>query len=67
MKLYQNPKRTTWSELTKRPSIEQNILEEGVRTIMQDVERNGDNALYRYTQLLDGCSLDNLEVTQKEL
>ncbi len=67
MKLYQNPKRTTWSELTKRPSIEQNILEEGVRTIMQDVERNSDNALYRYTQLLDGCSLDNLEVTQKEL
>jgi histidinol dehydrogenase len=47
--------------------MEQNILEEGVRTIMQDVERNGDQALFRYTQFLDGCKLDSLEVTADAL
>ncbi|MCR9173234.1 MAG: histidinol dehydrogenase [bacterium] len=67
MKLYNNPKKQTWSELTKRPSIEQSILEEGVRTIMQDVERNGDRALFRYTQLLDGCQLNDLQVSKDEM
>lgn len=67
MKLYKNPEQSTWSELTQRPSIEQSILEDGVRTIMQDVERNGDKALYRYTQLLDGCQLDNLQVSKEEM
>jgi len=67
MKSYNNPERKSWSNLIQRPSIEQNILEEGVRTIMQDVERNGDQALFRYTQLLDGCKLDTLKVTNEEL
>lgn len=67
MKLYLNPERKTWSDLTSRPSIEQTILEEGVRTIMQDVERNGDSALIRYTQLLDACKLEKLEVSPVEL
>ncbi len=67
MKFYKNPERNTWSELTKRPSIEQTILEDSVRTIMEDVERNGDKALYRYTQLLDGCELDTLQVSTAEI
>jgi len=67
MKFYQNPEKSTWAVLTKRPSIEQTILEEGVRTIMQDVERNGNTALYRYTQLLDGCKLDDIQVSAEEI
>ncbi|PWL29643.1 MAG: histidinol dehydrogenase [Fluviicola sp. XM-24bin1] len=67
MKFYQNPEKSTWAALTKRPSIEQTILEDGVRTIMQDVERNGNTALYRYTQLLDGCKLDDIQVSAEEI
>ncbi len=67
MKFYNNPDKNSWSQLTRRPSMEQAILEESVRTIMQDVERNGDQALFRYTQLLDGCALNDLEVTESEV
>lgn len=67
MKFYTNPAIISWEELTKRPSLEQSILAESVRTIMQDVERNGDTALFRYTQLLDGCNLQALEVSPSEL
>lgn len=67
MKQYDNPDFASWKQLIQRPSMEQSILEEGVRTIMQDVERNGDTALLRYTRLLDGCNLNSLEVTTEEL
>ncbi|XOV68201.1 MAG: histidinol dehydrogenase [Fluviicola sp.] len=67
MKLYKKPEKQTWLELTKRPAMEQAILEEGVKTIMQDVERNGDSALFRYTQLLDGCTLSDLQVSAEEI
>ncbi|GAB5418584.1 MAG: histidinol dehydrogenase [Crocinitomicaceae bacterium] len=67
MKFYNNPEKSSWNQLTLRPSMEQTILAEGVKTIMQDVERNGDAAILRHTQLLDGCTLDALEVTEEEL
>ena len=67
MKTYINPEKENWSALTERPSMEQSILEESVRTIMQDIERNGDSALLRYTKLFDGCTLDALHVTNAEI
>jgi len=67
MKTYINPERKKWRTLIERPYMEQKILAESVKTIIEDVERNGDTALLRYTQALDGCSLDNLEVTQEEI
>lgn len=66
MKFYNNPDTSQWKELTQRPSLQQSILEESVRTIMQDVERNGDASLFRYTQLLDGCTLTDLQVSEDE-
>ena len=66
MKFYNNPDTSQWKELTQRPSLQQSILEESVRTIMQDVERNGDASLFRYTQLLDGCTLTDLHVSEDE-
>jgi len=67
MNLYINPEKKKWSSLLQRPSIEKCILDESVRTIVQDVERNGDNALIRYTQLLDGCQLKELAVPEAEI
>lgn len=67
MKTIINPEKNSWKKLTERPSLERSILEESVRTIMTDVERNGDSALHRYTQSLDGCTLDSLAVSDDEI
>lgn len=67
MKTYFNPEKENWKSLAARPSMEQSILEESVRAIMLDIERNGDSALLRYTKLFDGCSLDALPVTNAEI
>ncbi|MDI3339505.1 MAG: histidinol dehydrogenase [Sphaerobacter sp.] len=40
---------------------------EVVDRIIADVRRDGDAALRRYTQLLDGAAIDDLEVSQDEI
>ena len=40
---------------------------EAVQRIINDVRREGDHALKRYTKLLDGVELDHLEVGRQEL
>jgi histidinol dehydrogenase len=40
---------------------------DAVQRIVNDVRRDGDQSLRRYTQLLDGVELDQLEVSRQEL
>ena len=42
-------------------------VEDVVTSIIQDVRRNGDEALLRYTEKFDGAKLDCLQVSQEEL
>ena len=67
MKIIKNPIAQTWSSLCKRATINENSLQETVKTILNDVKLNKDNALKKYTQLFDGVSLNSLKVSEKEL
>lgn len=67
MKLYKLPNKVEWSELITRPSISEEILNDAVKTILEDVKMNKDQALYKYTSMLDGVKLDRLSVTKKEI
>lgn len=67
MKELNNPDKSLWSSLCQRPVINAEILEESVRGIMNDVARNGDRALERYTKSLDGVSLKNFAVSTNEI
>lgn len=58
------------SELkTLERSVEQNTEEQrkAVLEILQNVKREGDNALLNYTEKFDGVSLSSLEVTKEEI
>jgi histidinol dehydrogenase len=67
MKTYKNPNQKKWTELIKRPAINQLQLSKTVEEIIQDVSDNGDEALFKYTQRFDGVTLSKLEVREKEI
>lgn len=66
MKTVENPNRTDWSEILKRPTQTVENIETTVNQIFDDVKRNGDIAISKYTELFDGISLASNIVTEEE-
>lgn len=66
MRYYENPSPETWSEIFERPAIRTNELREVVGKVLDDVRKNGDEALLRYEEQFDKVKLSTLEVTPEE-
>ena len=66
MKIYINPSRTSWPQLTARPQLALEFLESSVRNIFNRVKKSGDNALRELTLQFDKVDIGNLEVSKKE-
>jgi histidinol dehydrogenase len=67
MKKIYNPKPETWSEICKRPTQTFNDIEETVKQIFKEVQNKGDQAIAKYSSFFDGVTLDNIQVTSKEI
>ncbi|HEY8935897.1 MAG TPA: histidinol dehydrogenase [Cyclobacteriaceae bacterium] len=67
MKIYNNPARETWSELTQRPQLSLEFLESSVKNILNRVRKSGDSAIKELTLQFDKISIDKLEVTATEV
>ncbi|WP_417198071.1 histidinol dehydrogenase [Bizionia sp.] len=67
MKTIKYPNKNTWSELLKRPTQTVNDIESTVNQIFEDVQRNGDAAISKYTKLFDGADLQSNLVTTQEI
>ena len=67
MKRFENPARTSWAEILKRPTLDLQTIESRVQPIMKEVSAKGDKAILQFTQQFDGVSLENFAVTQKEV
>ncbi|WP_435412806.1 histidinol dehydrogenase [Psychroserpens mesophilus] len=67
MKTYLNPNKNEWSAILKRPTQTVENIEETVNAIFNDVQRRGDEAISKYTELFDGVLLDNTEVSKEEI
>ncbi|WP_417558299.1 histidinol dehydrogenase [Mesoflavibacter zeaxanthinifaciens] len=67
MKTIKYPNKNTWSELLKRPTQTVNDIESTVNQIFEDVQRNGDIAIKKYTSLFDGADLHSNLVTTQEI
>jgi histidinol dehydrogenase len=65
-KIY-NPNKTEWSELLKRPTQTVENIEATVTEIFNDVQRRGDIAISKYTELFDGIKLDHMLVSKEEI
>lgn len=67
MKTIINPEKATWSNILQRPTQTVNDIETTVTQIFEDVQRNGDQAIAKYTQLFDGVELTSNTVTIEEV
>lgn len=67
MKVIKYPARESWKKFTKRPVNSKNGVKETVCDIIQNVQNNGDDALYHYTKKFDSVELDKLTVSDEKL
>lgn len=62
MDILENPKKSTWRALLKRPTADYEALEKNVKIIFQDIKTKGDQAIIKYTELYDGIHLADLRI-----
>ena len=67
MKIYINPNPNQWFELSKRKTVTAADLNETVKSIFNDVQKNGSKAVKKYTDYFDGVSIENCAVTPLEI
>lgn len=67
MKIFINPDKSTWSEITARPQLALEFLESSVRNVMNRVKASGDKALRDLTQQFDKADVNVLQVSDKEI
>ena len=62
-----NPPIDIWEEILQRPTSTFQDIESSAKSIFLDVQANGDTAISKYTELFDGVSLPNFEVSNDEI
>ena len=67
MKTYINPNQEQWSELTKRKTVATADLNETVKSIFNDIQKNGSTAVKKYTNYFDGVTIENCAITSSEI
>jgi histidinol dehydrogenase len=67
MNSIENPDKTSWPELLRRPTNSYEDIEETVKGIFKEVQMKGDVAISKYTSLFDGINLKTFEVSEKEI
>jgi histidinol dehydrogenase len=61
------PKKETWTEILKRPTQTVKEIETTVNQVFEDVQKNGDTAIKKYTKKFDKVAVTSLKVTQEEI
>ena len=67
MKIYNNPLIQDWEKLSERKTIPSQDLNELIKTVFNDIQKNGDNAIQKYTQNFDDVQIENTAVTEIEI
>lgn len=67
MEIIKYPPRSEWNSLAKRPALDVTTLFDTVRTVLDEVCKEGDMAVKRYGEKFDKVKLSSLQVTEKEI
>ena len=67
MEIIKSAKKSQWAEIVKRPKIDVDNLNATVAAILNDVKKNGDEAVIKYCEKFDRARLQSLAVTSKEM
>jgi len=65
-KIY-NPKRGDWKSIIKRPTQSVADIEGVVNGIFEEIAKDGDHTIKKYTEKYDGAVLHNLKVSRDEI
>ena len=66
MKIYNNPDKSLWAGILKRPAIDTTTLFGTVGEILKNVKQNGDAAVREYVSKFDKSDTPDFLVTEKE-
>lgn len=67
MNIIKHPRQDVWTEILKRPSLGDSMVNEAVLEVINEVRSNGDTAIRKYTEKFDKVILDSFRVTPQEL
>ena len=67
MNKIENPDRSEWEKILKRPTQTYDQIETTVLEVFNAIKAEGDKAVARYTQKFDGIAISNLKVTDLEI
>lgn len=67
MEITRYPSRDEWQRLLSRPAMDVTTLFDTVRTVLEEVRREGDAAVKRYEEKFDKVKLEALEVSDAEI
>lgn len=67
MNIIEYPKRDEWAAITVRPHIDVTVLNDTVRTVLDDIRDNGDKAVKAYEEKFDKATLTSLTATAEEI
>ena len=67
MKLLLNPIREYWPQLATRPYENDNQVNAVVRSVIDQVRKDGDKALFGYTKVFENIQLDTIRVSDEEI
>jgi histidinol dehydrogenase len=62
-----NPPISQWDKILKRPTQTIDDIEATVNEVFSEVQKKGDSALVKYTNLFDGITLESFEVAKDEI
>lgn len=66
MKTIRFPEKKDWPELLARPNVETQFLDKTVSQVLDDIRREGDAAVRRYSEKFDNISLSDFKVNDDE-
>ncbi|ULQ53585.1 histidinol dehydrogenase [Flavihumibacter fluvii] len=67
MQVFKYPEPENWTDILRRPVMDNLRLLDTVQEILKTVREKGDTALLDFTRRFDGVELDSLEVNQWEI
>ena len=67
MQIIKYPLQKEWKKILQRPSVDNAVLMETVKTVLDDVKKNGDAAVSKYTKQFDGFFLNTIIVSHDEM
>ena len=66
MEIIRYPSQEEWASIAKRPTLDVTSLFDTVRSVLDDVRNNGDDAVRRYEEKFDKVLLSELVVSESE-